>query len=450
MPDNINWTKQYTQKVCQQVRWARAHPGLAEELSTHLLDQRDAYLAQGMEEGKAQAESLRQMGDPVDVGTRLDQIHRPRPQWDLLVLVGILVAAGMALQSALQKNVPWTVMIPGVAVGIVLMLGLYFLDYTALGLGVRPFILWGLGVGCVSLSFLVSPVVNDRYYYPVFPLLASPVCMALLLYGLRGKGWKGLLLGMGGVGIFAGQALMVPQVSLAALILASGMALVLSSVWKGWLGVPKGAGTAAVLFGAAVPGTLFLIRHAQGLTRRMALLLYPEQDPLGAGYTAAATRALMKGAKWVGQGTFKGDVERILPGLESDYLLIWVVHRLGWWAGAVLAALLALLLIVAIRRCMGQRGMLGRLLSTAVVFILSTEFILYVLSNLGLNLFSPIALPFLSWGRCYMVVNLALTGLLLSTFREESLPHRARRYEYTRRWSLRRMEGGVVITIPVK
>ena len=55
----------------EQVRWRRARPALAQELRTHLLDQRDACLAQGMSQTEAEAESLRQMGDPVEVGTQL-------------------------------------------------------------------------------------------------------------------------------------------------------------------------------------------------------------------------------------------------------------------------------------------------------------------------------------------------------------------------------------------
>ena len=43
----------------EQVRWRRARPALAQELRTHLLDQRDACLAQGMSQTEAAAESLR-------------------------------------------------------------------------------------------------------------------------------------------------------------------------------------------------------------------------------------------------------------------------------------------------------------------------------------------------------------------------------------------------------
>ena len=47
-----------------QVRWKKARPGLAAEIRTHLLDQRDACLAQGMDEGAAQGEAARWQAPP--------------------------------------------------------------------------------------------------------------------------------------------------------------------------------------------------------------------------------------------------------------------------------------------------------------------------------------------------------------------------------------------------
>ena len=46
----------YLDQAMEQVRWRRARPALAQELRTHLLDQRDACLAQGMSQTEAEAE----------------------------------------------------------------------------------------------------------------------------------------------------------------------------------------------------------------------------------------------------------------------------------------------------------------------------------------------------------------------------------------------------------
>ena len=52
MPDRI---EAFIEAVAAEIRWKKARPVLTEELRTHLLDQRDAYAAQGMAEDEAQA-----------------------------------------------------------------------------------------------------------------------------------------------------------------------------------------------------------------------------------------------------------------------------------------------------------------------------------------------------------------------------------------------------------
>lgn len=53
MPENRNKIEAYVDEACAQVRWKRAKEGLAMELRTHLLDQKDACLAEGMTEEEA-------------------------------------------------------------------------------------------------------------------------------------------------------------------------------------------------------------------------------------------------------------------------------------------------------------------------------------------------------------------------------------------------------------
>lgn len=79
MPDRIS---AFVEAVGAEIRWKKARPLLTEEIRTHLLDQRDACVAQGMAEDEAQAEAVRQMGDPVALGADLDRVHRPGPSGD--------------------------------------------------------------------------------------------------------------------------------------------------------------------------------------------------------------------------------------------------------------------------------------------------------------------------------------------------------------------------------
>ena len=80
----------YAEKVCEQIRWKKAHPAVAQEIEDHLTDQKNAYLAAGDSESIAEEKALLQMGDPVSVGAALDQTHKPAPQWGIIGLVLLL------------------------------------------------------------------------------------------------------------------------------------------------------------------------------------------------------------------------------------------------------------------------------------------------------------------------------------------------------------------------
>ena len=65
--------REYVENVCGQIRWKKVRPAVAEELEAHLDDQRQALMEEGASEEDAVKETLRQMGDPVDVGGQLDR-----------------------------------------------------------------------------------------------------------------------------------------------------------------------------------------------------------------------------------------------------------------------------------------------------------------------------------------------------------------------------------------
>ena len=380
----------------EQVRWRRARPALAQELRTHLLDQRDACLAQGMSQTEAEAESLRQMGDPVEVGTQLDRVHRPAPQWGMLALVGLLLCSGFFIQATVMQQLgrvqPYMpTVIVSILLGVAAMAAVYLGDYTLLGR--RPVLLYSLGMAALAVLIQRGGMRVGGISYT----LLGPVVLPCL----------------------------IPNFTSGAIAGLSGAAVVLTAAWKGWMGVPRKKGAAAVavellvLNGAA----LWHLSQSPYALERVRFALHPELDPLGLGYFPMMVREMLSGAQWLGKGEL-GELSGAagyLPGV-SDYWLARVIHELGWAAGLALLALMTALFALGLRRCMRQRGMLGRLLSTAALTTLVLETVCFVVYDLGFPLAAPLVLPFLSTGGRYMVVNLLLLGLMLSAFREERLP----------------------------
>ncbi|MBF4695783.1 permease prefix domain 1-containing protein [Fusibacter ferrireducens] len=61
---------EYSKLVCDQIRWEKAHEPVLKEIEAHITDQRDAYIEDGLETYEATECAIRQMGDPIMVGTQ--------------------------------------------------------------------------------------------------------------------------------------------------------------------------------------------------------------------------------------------------------------------------------------------------------------------------------------------------------------------------------------------
>ena len=76
--------RRYIQTVTDQIRCKRALPLVTKELEDHIEDQKCDYMTEGMEPSEAEEAAVLEMGDPVEVGIEMDQIHRPKMAWKMI------------------------------------------------------------------------------------------------------------------------------------------------------------------------------------------------------------------------------------------------------------------------------------------------------------------------------------------------------------------------------
>ena len=81
---------EYLKSVTEQISTPCVRDVIRRELAAHVQDQIDAFIEDGMEADEAEAAAVQDMGDPVEVGVALDELHKPRP-------AGKYVAAFMIL-----------------------------------------------------------------------------------------------------------------------------------------------------------------------------------------------------------------------------------------------------------------------------------------------------------------------------------------------------------------
>ena len=87
-----SWMQEYLSTVGEQIRWKAARPVVLRELHDHMEDQYEAAIEHGSCENEAKEETLKQMGNPVEIGRSLDLVHRPQSVKAVtFMLLGLLI-----------------------------------------------------------------------------------------------------------------------------------------------------------------------------------------------------------------------------------------------------------------------------------------------------------------------------------------------------------------------
>lgn len=436
MPETI---QAYLETVQEQIRWKRARPVLVRELARHLEDQRDDFLREGKSPEEAERLAVQDMGDPVAVGTELDAVHRPKPQWGLLGLTIALALAGVILRAFFFRANPYVRSVyvaakafAALGLGTAALLGMYFLDVSRLvrhaGLIYIGALLLGMGIFWDAARQISFGIARFPFYFSQ----SLPIIYVLGICSLRYKGWKGFFLAiLGGVPL-AVIATIYPSMSNLLLLLLSGFALMLLASWEDWFGVGRRKGLCLVLAIAfGLLAYLFFQGYFDSLIGRLRIALHPELDPYGRGFAGQMIRTFWADISPIqnspgnyGIGAVSGvrgpNGKEWTPfSFGADFLPAIMAGAWGWVPLLLLVATLAVLLLWLLVKGLRQKYLPGRFVVLAVVITLAVQLLFSVALNLGFVLFSA-SLP-LVVGNLQTVLDMALIGLALSVFRGDSI-----------------------------
>ena len=434
--------KRYAEKVCEQIRWKKAHPAVAQEIEDHLTDQKNAYLAAGDSESIAEEKALMQMGDPISVGAALDQTHKPAPQWGMIGLVLLLFILGGIIQVLLLKTIPAgedayaarsaQVLFVFLPLSLAAFVGMYFLDFSFFGK--HPYLL----PICLLLFDVIAQMFGIAYggqkwlsigllglsVGPSAVSMLFPLAFCGLFYRLRKHGRKGYLIS----GLLAAVFCLILSYchtfsGVLTFVFSAGI-LMLAAARKEWFGKKNQTLLLLLLLAAAALFVLLMLyapfRYRYGWERLHAVF-FPSGDSMGNGYITTQLRTILSHAVFLGEGTAVSGTQAYLltdaSMLRSDYLLTYLTYHYGWAVSGGLVLLLAVFLGLGFRKALKQKSIFGQMVSLTILCTFTAEILLYILANLGLWLIAPIALPFLSYGAAALLFNMALAGVLLSVFR---------------------------------
>lgn len=425
----LDLIKQYSQAVCDQIRWKKAHSIVAKEIENHIYDQKDTYILNGENEQEAVNKAILQMGDPVSIGSELDKAHRPKPQGLMFVLIGVLMLIGMLANYYMDASsyslnlfsfVPYLI-------AFFMFVVCYYLDFTLLGK--YPAHLYSLVMLVSAVAVLLGNQVNGKKYWLegfsfnlTYLSLIFPIMYALLIYKMRGKGYRGIF--FCGLGYLppATILLLIPTSAGLVLFTLSALVILCFSIIRGWFGDGRRNYLLFVLFPTSIVSIfifLFLVQGTSFLTRIKTLINpYPERSE--AGFLYCLIRDLLGNSQFIGQGKIPLSLEygaQEILTYDTGFMLTSLTHDVGWISFVVILAVIATFSVIGLHKVFKQKSVLGTLVALAIMLSFIFQSISYIINNLGYGLLSSVSLPFISYGKTALIINAALIGFMLSVFR---------------------------------
>lgn len=431
-------------KLCTgQMRCRAMRPVVEKELRAHIEDQRDAYLDSGMEEKEAMELAVKQMGDPVETGSALDRIHRPKMDWRTAGIILILAAAGFLAQYAYSGEYGETVAlsnyIKSTAAGIVCMFAVCFVDYTILGK--YPRLAWCMLTALCVLLNLTGPAVNGMVHCEWLVMLLVPSFAGIVFFyrEQRGCGVVKALAWLLGSGAVLGA--LGPEAFIAKVWLCGCFVMLAYAVAKGWYhigepgeseaqraGAKKRNGHGRYLVSAliaAMPAAAVLTAvpfclAANGFkAERIRAWIDPYTYENGAGYIYVQVRNALLGVKLAGRTGTQLD-EAWWKWQWEDFALLHIFGKYGLLAGILLLGCLFLLVGALLHRIRKLSNRLGAAVGVGCVFVFLVSVVFHGLMNTGYLPSTYCSLPFISMNGKQNVCLYILMGILLSVFRSSN------------------------------
>lgn len=414
--------REYSQAVCSRIKWKKAHPAVAEEIENHLVDQRNAYMAEGADEAVATDRAIVQMGDPVVVGVQLNRTHRPKPPWSMLAVMAVMMSIGLAytlIFNASELSVRWILIdLAERATGLGLMAALYFLGFAWIGR--RPVIVYVLLLAVFAAAFTTRQWISLWGYGFYMPLL-FPIGFAGIVYSARDRGYRGIALCeiafLLPLIILVWDGLAISQILFS---VVTAIVILCAAVSRGWFKVKISKGYLLICIPVAMLlllAAVVILSDGSKLERVLAAF-NPSFADLDSNSWGARIKAALAGAKFIGQGVVP-DPQIGDPGYGIFYILTSCIFYYGWISVAPVIGLLLYFIIKGFRLCMKQKNALALFLSISAMVTFTLQIANYILFNLGFDLFFPYSfLPFLTWWfPPEYYANSILAGIMLSVFR---------------------------------
>lgn len=437
---------EFLEKVCDEIKYKPIQKDISEELKNHIEEIKQEQFENGIEEKEAEKVAVKQMGEPIEIGKRLNKIHRPKLDWQLLIIVLILLAFGIVVsfiktQSVFKEGYQINYFIKNtifLAIGILLGLGIYFFDYTKISKYSNYIYIFSTIVAILGLT--TSMKVNGRaFLYITNWLTISIESITMPLYIIAFAGFinnydknnnfkfsdivinkdlaKILILGVISI------VFMTCIPSLASSVILLSIYIVLGTIGIINKSKNKKKYLTIMYLIITICGILFIYNifatHPYRI-ERFTSFINPEEYINTTGWIPLQQRLILNSAKPIGEAENLSNMLNIFDE-GSDYAHISIIAHYGVIPAGILIITVLIFSTKILYNSKIIKDNYGKLLIIGIGGYFILESVINILMNLTLGMQIASKIPFVSYGGTSMIFDSACIALVLAIYRRKNI-----------------------------
>lgn len=429
--------KEFLNEVCEQIKYKPIRNEIAEELESHIEEAKEYYLEEGIEEIEAEQKAILQMGKAQEIGKRLNKIHKPKFNWQLLILTIILLEFGFILNIARTEDYKSNLIL--LILGLIPCIVIYFWDYKKWQ-RYSPY-LYG-----IATIFLLQ--VEGRSYFHLGDYVISCSSIATTLYIVAFAGFlqslekgktlrmvlqereliinKVLLISVSSAFSILVFAMVANDIKSVVLLLLSYLIM---STTKCLNKNKKNLKKVVLLWGSALLVTtlLFTVLFAtdgymgEYRINRFISSFMPEMDPNGSGWQGMEAKKVMENANLFGEANHIENNTKALFNSESGSFP--VISMLSNYGIVVSVLMVIMVLAFNLKILLDSRVIkdeYGKLLMVGISLFFCLRSIGCVLMNVNLGVKADFSIPFLYSG-IELMIDMVCLAIVFSVYRRKDI-----------------------------
>lgn len=436
--------KEFLNCVCEQIKYKPICHQISEEMENHLKESKERFMTQGLTEQEAEEQAIKQMGNAEEIGKNLNQIHRPKLDWKLLLITAVLLGFGLLVSFTRSTVLDLGNSIYryglGLLLGSVLAIGIYFVDYRKIFK--KPEILYGVAILFSILVRIFGVSINGaKTYFLIFGINIFVPSLVVLVDILAFIGFlqkmdfeknfkitfaqtKEICINLdllkivilSGISLFL--LLLIPATPLMFilgmiyLIIATVKLLEVKKIAKKYI---------TILWGVPILlGLLFIILIIPMIFERFANSIVPEREPNAGGWIGMNQKTILESANLFGEAD---DMSNSLDMFDegTNFAFISILAHYGWIPTLVMVSTIVIFSVKLLMNAVKIKDMDGKLLIVGISSLFILQSIFNLLMNLNLGIKSNINIPFISYGNMDLIINLAYLALCLAVYRRKDI-----------------------------